>query len=67
MRKWLTILALGTVATAAGAMSSRVTAAPETGPSAAEVEARVDARLREVLHTHLAAQQADARTAAILR
>ncbi|MDC0709599.1 hypothetical protein POL68_14100 [Stigmatella sp. ncwal1] len=67
MKKWLTILALGTVAAATESMSSRGAEAPAPGPSAAEVDARVDERLREVLHTHLAAQQADARTAAILR
>ncbi|ADO74033.1 uncharacterized protein STAUR_6276 [Stigmatella aurantiaca DW4/3-1] len=67
MKKWLTILALGAVGGATGAVSSRDNGAPAPGPSAAEVDARVDERLREVLHTHLAAQQADARTAAILR
>jgi hypothetical protein len=67
MKKWLTILALGTVAAVAGAVSTRRAAASGTSPSTAEVEAQVDARLREVLHTHLAAQQAHARTAAILR
>jgi hypothetical protein len=65
MKKWLTLLVLGGAVTVG--MSSQVAAQPDTGPSDAEVEARVDARLREVMHTLVLAPPSDARTAALGR
>lgn len=64
MKKWLTILVLGGAVGATVGLSTRVAAQPEAGPTDAEFEAKVDARLREVLHIHLAARQSDAHTAA---
>jgi hypothetical protein len=67
MKKWLTLLVLGGVVAATVGLSSRVAAQPDTGPSDAEVEAHVDARLREVMHSLLVAPPPDARPAALRR
>ena len=74
MKKWLTLMVLGTaVAATAGlsspaGLSSRVAARlPDREPTDAEVEARVDARLQEVMHVLLSGQRSEARTAALHR
>jgi hypothetical protein len=66
MKKWLTLMVLG-VAVATVGLSTRVAAQPEEQPSEAEVHAKVDERLREVMHTLLSKQDTDARTAALRR
>ncbi|MBN1203955.1 MAG: hypothetical protein JXB05_03395 [Myxococcaceae bacterium] len=66
MKKWLTLMVLGAVVATAG-LSSRVAAQPEGEPTEAEVHAKVDERLREVMHTLLSKQDANARTAALHR
>ena len=65
MKTWLTLLVLGGLMTVG--LSSRVAAQPDVGPSDAEVEAHVDARLGELMHTLLNAPPADGRTAALGR
>ena len=65
MKTWLTLLVLGGLVTVG--LSSKVAAQPDKGPSDAEVQAHVDARLREVMHTLVLAPAADARTAALGR
>ncbi|HEX8699770.1 MAG TPA: hypothetical protein VF815_13085 [Myxococcaceae bacterium] len=65
MKTWLTLLVLGGLVTVG--LSSQVAAQPDLGPSDAEVEAHVDARLGELMHTLLQAPPADARTAALGR
>jgi hypothetical protein len=69
MKKWLTLtvlgMGLGTAAVAAGLTSGAEQMAD--GPTDAEYEAHVDARLHEVMQGLLAAQRADARTAALGR
>jgi len=65
MKMWLTLLVLGGLVTVG--LSSKVAAQPDKGPSDAEVQAHVDARLREVMHTLVLAPPADARTAALGR
>ena len=67
MKKWLTLMVLGAAVAATAGLSSRVAAQPEVEPTAAEVEAKVDERLREVMHTLLAAQRSNASTAALHR
>jgi hypothetical protein len=65
MKTWLTLLVLGGLVTVG--LSSRVAAQPDMGPSDAEFEAHVDARLSELMHTLLTAPPQDARTAALGR
>ena len=65
MNTWVTLLVLGGLVTVG--LSSAVAAQPDLGPSDAEVEAHVDARLGELMHTLLNAPPADARTAALGR
>ncbi|WP_224245308.1 hypothetical protein [Hyalangium gracile] len=48
-------------------LSSRVVAQPEREPTDAELEAKVDARLHEVMRAVLAGQRSEARTAALAR
>lgn len=67
MKKFLTLMVFGVAVAATVGLSSRVAAQPEDGPSDAEVSAHVDSRLREVMHSMLKAQAADARTAALGR
>jgi hypothetical protein len=67
MGKWMTLLVLGGAMAATVGLSSRVAAQPDTGPSDAEVEAHVDARLREVMHSLLVAPPTNAHTAAVGR
>lgn len=65
MKKWLTLLVLCGVVTVW--LSSRLAVQPDTGPSDAEFNAQVDARLSEVMHTLVLAPPSDARTAALSR
>ncbi|MDY7228654.1 hypothetical protein [Hyalangium rubrum] len=67
MKKWLTLMVLGVAVAATVGLSSRVAAQPESVPSDSEVNAHVDSRLAEVMHSLLKAQAADARTAALGR
>lgn len=64
MKKWLTLLVLGTAVVAVAGLSSRE-APPQAGePSEAWFEAHVDGRLREVMQGLLAGQRPEAMTAA---
>jgi hypothetical protein len=65
MKKWLSLLVLGGVVTVG--LSSQGAARPDSGPSDEEVNAHVDARLRQVMHTLLVTPPSDARTAALNR
>jgi hypothetical protein len=66
MKKWLTLMVLGTAVAAAG-LSSQAALQSAQEPTDAEVEARVDARLHEVMQAVLAGHRSEERTAAIGR
>lgn len=65
MKLWVTLLMLGGLVTVG--LSSRVAAQPDPGPSDAEVDAHVDARLGKLMHTLLQTPPKDARPAALGR
>ena len=71
MKKWLTLMVLSAAVAGTAGLSSRVAAQPDSQlgsePSDAEVNARVDARLQEVMHAVLAGQRSEASTAALGR
>jgi hypothetical protein len=67
MKKWLTLLVLGTAVVAVAGLSSQEAPLPAGEPSEAEFEAHVDARLHEVMQDLLAGQCSEARTAALGR
>jgi hypothetical protein len=64
MKKWLTLLVLGTAVVAVAGLSAQEAPPPAEEPTEAEFEAHVDARLHEVMQGLLAAQHSDALTAA---
>ena len=66
MKKWLTLLVLGTAVAAAG-LSSRDEVPQVQEPTDAEVAAHVDARLHQVMHSLLASEHSDELTAALRR
>jgi hypothetical protein len=66
MKKWLTLLVLGTAVAAAG-LSSGEEVPPAPEPTDAEVAAHVDARLHQVMHGLLAIEHSDELTAAVRR
>lgn len=63
MKKWLTLLVLGTAVVAVAGLSSRQAPVLAEEPSQARFEAHVDARLHEVLKGLLAGQRSEAGTA----
>jgi hypothetical protein len=67
MKKFLTLLVLGTAVVAVAGLSSQQAPLPAGEPSQAEFEAHVDARLHEVMQDLLAGQRSEARTAASSR
>ncbi|WP_224365235.1 hypothetical protein [Hyalangium versicolor] len=68
MKKWLTLMVFGAAVVATVGLSSRVSAQPEHELTDAEIDARVDARLQEVMRTTvLAGQRSETRTAALSR
>jgi hypothetical protein len=67
MKKWLTLLVLGTAVVAVAGLSSQEAPPPAEGPTEAEFEAHVDARLHKVMQGLLAGQRSEAPTAALRR
>jgi hypothetical protein len=67
MKKWLTLLVLGTAVVAVAGLSSQEAAPLAGGPTKAEFDAHVDARLKEVMQGLLAGHRSEARTAALGR
>lgn len=67
MKKWLTLLVLGTAVVAVAGLSSREAPLPAEEPTEAQFDAHVDARLHEVMQGLLAGQHPDARAAALGR
>jgi hypothetical protein len=67
MKKWLTLLMLGTAVVSVAGLSSQEAPLPAGEPSEAEFEAHVDSRLHEVMQNLLAGQRSEARTAAFGR
>lgn len=67
MKKFLTLLVLGTAVVAAAGLSSQQAPLPAGEPTDAEFEAHVDARLHEVMQGLLAGQRSEARTASLGR
>jgi hypothetical protein len=64
MKKWLTLLVLGTAVAAVAGLSSQEAPPPAEEPTEAEFEAHVDARLHEVMQDLLAGQRSEALPAA---
>jgi hypothetical protein len=64
MKKFLTLLVLGTAVVAVAGLSSQQAPLSAGEPTEAEFEAHVDARLHEVMQGLLAGQRSEARTAA---
>jgi hypothetical protein len=67
MKKWLTLMVLAVAVAGTVGLSSRVSAQPERELSDAELEARVDARLQEIMHALLTARRSEAHPAALGR
>jgi hypothetical protein len=67
MKKFLTLLVLGTAVVAVAGLSSQQAPLPDGEPTEAEFEAHVDARLHEVMQGLLAGQHSEERTAALGR
>ncbi len=67
MKKWLTLLVLGTAVVAVAGLSSQAAPPPAEEPTKAEFEAHVDARLQQVMQGLLAGQRSEAPTAALGR
>lgn len=67
MKKFLTLLVLGTAVVAVAGLSSQQAPLSEGEPTEAEFEAHVDARLHEVMQGLLAGQRSEAPTAALGR
>jgi hypothetical protein len=67
MKKFLTLLVLGTAVVAVAGLSSQQAPLPAAEPTEAEFEAHVDSRLHEVMQNLLAGQRSEARTASLTR
>jgi hypothetical protein len=67
MKKFFTLLVLGTAVVAVAGLSSQQAPLPVGEPTEAEFEAHVDARLHEVMQGLLAGHRSEAPTAALGR